>query len=147
MRNRFLAAGLVATAVLIAAGCGSSGGTSGTGGNTSSSSSIKTAKIGGATVLTNSKGFTLYWFAPDSRAASRCTGQCAAYWPPVTGDPQAGRGIPGTFGTIRRPGGGRQVTYDGHPLYTYVGDKRPGQANGNDLDLNGGLWYEMRVSG
>ena len=39
------------------------------------------------------------------------------------------------------------MTYDGHPLYTYVGDKGPGQANGNDLDLNGGLWYEMRVSG
>ena len=39
------------------------------------------------------------------------------------------------------------MTYDGHPLYTYIGDNGPGQANGNDLDLNGGLWYEMRVSG
>jgi len=108
---------------------------------------LKTAEVGGVSVLTDAHGLTLYWFAPDSPVASRCTGQCAAYWPPVTGDPQAGRGIPGTFGTIHRPGGGRQVTYDGHPLYTYVGDKGPGQANGNDLDLNGGLWYEMRVSG
>ena len=65
----------------------------------------------------------------------------------MTGDPQVGRGIPGTFGTIYRSDGGQQVTYDGHPLYTYVGDRGPGQANGNDLDLNGGLWYEMRVSG
>ena len=109
--------------------------------------SLKTAVVGGVSVLTDAHGLTLYWFAPDSPVASRCTGTCAAYWPPVTGDPQAGRGIPGTFGTIYRPDGGQQVTYDGHPLYTYVGDKGPGQANGNDLDLNGGLWYEMRVSG
>jgi predicted lipoprotein with Yx(FWY)xxD motif len=40
-----------------------------------------------------------------------------------------------------------QATYDGHPLYTYIGDNGPGQANGNDLDLNDGLWYEVRVSG
>ena len=53
----------------------------------------------------------------------------------------------GRFGTISRPGGAQQMTYDGHPLYTYIGDNGPGQANGNKLDLNGGLWYEMRVSG
>jgi predicted lipoprotein with Yx(FWY)xxD motif len=98
-------------------------------------------------VLANAHGLTLYWFAPDSSASSRCTGSCAAYWPPVTGDPQAGQGIPGRFGTISRPGGGHQMTYDGHPLYTYIGDNGPGQANGNNLDLNGGLWYEMRVAG
>lgn len=108
---------------------------------------LKTAEVGGISVLTDARGLTLYWFAPDSPAASRCTGSCAAYWPPVTGHPRVGRGIPGTFGTIHRPGGGQQVTYDGHPLYTYVGDQGPGQANGNNLDLNGGLWYEMRVSG
>ena len=107
---------------------------------------LKTTWIGGAAVLTDAHGLTLYWFAPDSPAVSRCTGSCAAYWPPVTGDPKAPPGIPGRFGTISRPGG-RQVTYNGHPLYTYLGDKGPGQANGNDLDLNGGLWYEMRVSG
>jgi predicted lipoprotein with Yx(FWY)xxD motif len=114
---------------------------------TTAGTTLKVTKIGGVPVLANDRGLTLYWFAPDSPAASRCTGECAAYWPPVTGDPQAGQGIPGTFGTISRPGGGRQMTYDGHPLYTYVGDSGPGQANGNDLDLNGGLWYEMRVSG
>ncbi len=108
---------------------------------------LRTAEIGGVAVLTNAHGLTLYWFAPDTSAASRCTGSCAAYWPPVTGDPRIGRGIPGRLGTIRRPGGGLQATYDGHPLYTYIGDSRPGQANGNNLDLNGGLWYEMRVSG
>jgi predicted lipoprotein with Yx(FWY)xxD motif len=108
---------------------------------------LKTAEVGGVSVLTDAQGLTLYWFAPDSPAASQCTGSCAAYWPPVTGNPRVRRGVPGRFGTIYRPDGGQQVTYDGHPLYTYIGDQGPGQANGNDLDLNGGLWYEMRVSG
>jgi predicted lipoprotein with Yx(FWY)xxD motif len=108
---------------------------------------LKTAKVGGVTVLTNADGLTLYWFAPDTAATSRCTGSCAAYWPPVTGNVIAGPGVPGKLGTIRRPGGALQVTYDGHPLYTYIGDSGPGQAHGNDLDLNGGLWYEVRVSG
>ncbi len=114
---------------------------------TTAGATLKVTNVRGVPVLANAHGLTLYWFAPDSPAASRCTGSCAAYWPPVTGDPQAGRGIPGRFGTISRPGGGQQMTYDGHPLYTYIGDNGPGQAKGNHLDLNGGLWYEMRVSG
>jgi predicted lipoprotein with Yx(FWY)xxD motif len=113
---------------------------------TTAGTTLKVTKVRGVAVLANAHGLTLYWFAPDSSAASTCTGSCAAYWPPVTGDPQAGQGIPGTFGTIIRPGGGQQMTYDGHPLYTYIGDNGPGQANGNNLDLNGGLWYEMRVA-
>jgi predicted lipoprotein with Yx(FWY)xxD motif len=108
---------------------------------------LKTARIGGVTVLTNANGLTLYWFAPDTPTTSKCTGSCAAYWPPVTGSPKAGPGVTGKLGTIRRPDGGLQATYDGHPLYTYVGDSGPGQARGNNLNLNGGLWYEVRVSG
>jgi predicted lipoprotein with Yx(FWY)xxD motif len=106
---------------------------------------LKTTTIRGITVLTNARGLTLYWFASDSPAASRCTGSCAAYWPPVAGTPKAGRGITGKLGTIRRPGGAAQATYDGHPLYTYAGDSAPGQARGNKLDLNGGYWYEVRA--
>ena len=107
---------------------------------------LKTATIGGVTVLTSANGFTLYWFVPDSPSASRCTGSCAAYWPPVTGIPAAGPGVTaGKLGTIKRPGGTTQATYDGHPLYTYVGDNAPGQARGNKLDLNGGYWYEVRA--
>ena len=53
----------------------------------------------------------------------------------------------GKLGTISRGGRSVQATYDGHPLYTYIGDSGPGQATGNNLDLNGGLWYEVRVSG
>jgi predicted lipoprotein with Yx(FWY)xxD motif len=108
---------------------------------------LKTAEIGGVAVLTNASGFTLYWFAPDTPAASKCSGECASYWPPVTGDPKAGPGVTGRLGTVSRGSGTVQATYDGHPLYTYVGDNGPGFANGNNLDLNGGLWYEARVSG
>jgi len=108
---------------------------------------LKTAKISGIAVLTNTSGLTLYWFAPDTSAISKCTGSCTAYWPPVTGNPKAGPGVTGKLGTIKRPGGGVQATYDGHPLYTYIGDNGPGQAQGNNLNLNGGLWYEVRVSG
>ena len=107
---------------------------------------LKAAQIGGVAVLTNAQGLTLYWFAPDTPTTSRCTGECAAYWPPIGGDSRVGPGVTGKLGTVRRPGGGLQATYDGHPLYTYIGDSGPGQAKGNKLDLNGGLWYEVRVS-
>jgi predicted lipoprotein with Yx(FWY)xxD motif len=107
---------------------------------------LKTTTIGGTTVLTNAKGFTLYSFAPDTPASSKCYGSCAAYWPPVTGTTAAGQGLPGKVATITRTGGSHQLTYNGHPLYTYIGDTAPGQARGNNLNLNGGLWREIRVS-
>ena len=107
---------------------------------------LKTARIGSVDVLTNADGLTLYWFAPDTSTGSKCFGSCATYWPPVSGSPAAGPGVTGKLGTIKRPGGGLQATYNGHPLYTYIGDSAPGQANGNDLDLNGGFWYDIRVS-
>jgi predicted lipoprotein with Yx(FWY)xxD motif len=108
---------------------------------------LKTATDNGTTVLTNGRGFTLYWFAPDTPSRSDCTGTCAQYWPPVTGRPTAGPGLAVRLGTITRPDGSAQVTYDRHPLYTYIGDTAPGQANGNGLNLNGGLWHEVTVPG
>jgi predicted lipoprotein with Yx(FWY)xxD motif len=113
---------------------------------TSTATSLKTTVIGGTTVLTNARGFTLYSFAPDTPTASKCYGSCAAYWPPVTGTAPASPSLPGRIGTITRTGGARQLTYNGHPLYTYIGDTAPGQASGNNLNLNGGLWHEVRVS-
>jgi predicted lipoprotein with Yx(FWY)xxD motif len=107
---------------------------------------LKTAKIGTVTVLTNARGLTLYWFAPDTAARSACYGTCAAYWPPVAGSSAAGPGVTGRAATIRRSDGSTQATYNGHPLYTYVGDTAPGQASGNNLNLNGGLWHEVTVS-
>lgn len=107
---------------------------------------LERAMVGGAEVVTDARGYTLYWFAPDTPTASRCSGSCAAYWPPVIGSPRAGAGLPGKLATIRRRDGRRQASYAGHPLYRYVGDSRPGEANGNDVFLNGGEWHEMRVS-
>ena len=108
---------------------------------------IKTGKVGGVTVLTNAKGLTVYTFAADSPGKSNCYGDCAAYWPPVTGSPSPAPGIPGHFGTTTRTDGTKQVTWNGHPIYTYVADGGPGQAQGNNLNLNGGLWKEIVVSG
>jgi predicted lipoprotein with Yx(FWY)xxD motif len=112
-----------------------------------STTTLKAADIHGVSVLTNARGYTLYWFAPDSSTTSRCYGTCAAYWPPVVGSPSAMPDVAGSFSTLTRTGGKRQVTYNGHPLYTYVGDSAPGQATGNHINLNGGEWYEMKVSG
>jgi predicted lipoprotein with Yx(FWY)xxD motif len=98
-------------------------------------------------VLTSAKGFTLYSFVPDTATKSNCNGACATYWPPVKGPATAGAGVTGKLGTITRSDGSTQVTYDGHPLYTYVGDTAPGQAKGNGLNLSGGVWHEVTASG
>ena len=107
----------------------------------------KTARVGGVTVLTNSRGFTLYRFAPDTPAKSNCNASCAAYWPPVKGPAGAGPGVTGRLATTWRADGSVQETYNGHPLYTYIADTAPGQARGNNITLNGGLWHEMTPSG
>jgi predicted lipoprotein with Yx(FWY)xxD motif len=156
MNKRWLAPAGLAAAVLITA-CGSSTNTTGSGATSGAapassapaagSSALKTAKIGGATVLTNAKGFTLYWFVPDTSTQSKCNGSCATYWPPVKGPATAGAGVTGKLGTITRSDGSTQATYNGHPLYTYVADSAPGQAKGNGLNLSGGVWHEVTVSG
>jgi predicted lipoprotein with Yx(FWY)xxD motif len=144
----------VAVAVISAVALGlTAGALAGAGGTASPASAaasgtqLKTATIGGTTVLTNGAGRTLYGFAPDTSAKSVCYGSCAVYWPPVGGPLTAGPGVTGKLSTIARTGGGTQETYNGHPLYTYVGDSGPGQANGNNLNLNGGLWHEVVVTG
>jgi len=156
-RNRLrmlLAVLAVAAAAAVLAACSSSG-TSSAGGNGSTSTSspaaattgnLKTTTIGGATVLTNAKGFTLYSFAPDTPTKSNCNGACAQFWPPVKG-PATASGVKGTFGTIKRSDGSTQATFDGHPLYAFVGDTAPGQAKGNGLNAAGGLWHEITTSG
>lgn len=149
MGSRSLAVVGLAAAALIAAGCGSSNTPSSTQSGTASASanSIATTQIGGVTVLTNAKGFTLYWFAPDTSSTSNCNGSCATLWPPVKGPATAGAGVTGTLHTITRQDGSTQATYNGHPLYTYSGDGAPGQAKGNGLNASGGVWHEVTVSG
>jgi predicted lipoprotein with Yx(FWY)xxD motif len=141
-----------ATAATALVACSSSGASSSSPSSSSSSpaaaasSTVKTATIAGVTVLTNSKGFTLYSFAPDTSTTSKCNGTCAQNWPPVTG-PVTASGVTGTFGTIKRSDGSVQATFDGHPLYTFAGDTAPGQAKGNGLNASGGLWHEITTSG
>jgi predicted lipoprotein with Yx(FWY)xxD motif len=158
MRKIWGVAGLATLAIALSA-CASSSSSSTTSGSTpagsgpassaaaSGGTALAARTIGGQQVLTNSQGFTLYWFAPDTSTTSKCTGSCATLWPPVKGPATAGAGVTGTLGTVTRPDGTTQATYDGHPLYTYVADTAPGQANGNGLNVSGGLWYEMTVSG
>jgi len=101
--------------------------------------------IAGKDLLTDAKGLTLYTFVPDSVNKSVCYGDCATYWPPVPGNMSAGPGVTGKIGTITRTDGTTQATYDGHPLYTYIGDHSPGQDGGNNINLNGGLWKDVPV--
>ena len=140
------AAALVACSSAGASPAPSSSGSSSSSAAAAAAGTVKTATIGGATVLTNSKGFTLYSFAPDTSTTSKCNGTCAQSWPPLTG-PVTGTGVTGTFGTITRSDGSTQATFDGHPLYTFTGDTAPGQAKGNGLNVAGGLWHEVTTSG
>ena len=103
-------------------------------------------------MLVNGEGRTLYMFEPDKRTKVTCLGSCAAVWPPLkvsegekavaSGEAQAS-----LLDSYPNPAGGRVVTYADWPLYTYVGDPSPGTANGQALDLNGGLWYVLAPSG
>ena len=147
MRKRWLVPVSLAAAALIATGCGSSS-SAGNAGGGSNTSQLTKAKIGGATVLTNAKGRTLYWFAPDTSTTSKCTSaQCVKFWPPLVGPVTAGSGVTGKLGTITRSDGSTQATWNGHPLYTFKGDTASGQANGNGQNVNGGVWHEASLSG
>ena len=161
MRNRWWAAPIVAGAAALLAACGSSGSPSTSASSHSmapsvsttpqgtSSSTIMTHSTSKGTVLTNAQGKTLYWFAIDTPTKSNCNGSCASFWPPVKGPVVAGSGVTlmHGFGTITRSDGTVQATYNGHPLYTYVGDSAAGQVNGNGKNLSGGLWWAMTSSG
>jgi predicted lipoprotein with Yx(FWY)xxD motif len=160
MRGKWWASAGLAAVALVATACGSSSSSSSSTPAASSaapasspsqpppsSSTVKTATIGGATVLTDSKGRTLYWFAPDTATKSNCNGSCATVWPPVKGPVTAGSGVTGKLGTITRADGSTQAVYNGHPLYTYTGDTAPGQNKGNGLNASGGVWHQVTASG
>jgi len=102
-------------------------------------------------VLVNAKGVTLYLFEKDKHGKSACTGACARAWPPlvVKGRPTASGGVHANLlGTTHRSDGTTQVTYAGHPLYTYIGDnKRPGKTTGEGSKAFGAEWYVLGVNG
>ena len=159
MRNSWLVPVGAIAATLVVAACGSSSSTTGSSGGSGSSpaasapaaavtgGALGTMKVSGATLLTNAKGFTLYWFVPDTSTTSKCNGTCAHYWPPVPGPVTAGSGVTGKLGVITRSDGTKQATWNGHPLYTYIADTAPGIAKGNKVNASGGLWYDITRSG
>jgi predicted lipoprotein with Yx(FWY)xxD motif len=151
-----LALALAIVSLLVAAGCGSS--SSSDSGKTSSSSS--SAKASNATVdlhktdvgdvLTGPSGRTLYLFEKDKSPKSTCSGECANDWPPLmaSGKPAAGSGVKASMlGTSMRSDGKEQVTYNGHPLYYFEGDKKAGQTAGQGVDAFGAEWYVVGANG
>jgi predicted lipoprotein with Yx(FWY)xxD motif len=168
-RTIYALALLAIAAALAIAGCGGSsdgetgGGLYGgkEGGATSTAESPPGAESGAAVltvasapkvgaILVDSKGFTVYDFHKDKGTTSSCYGACAEGWPPVLteGAPSSGEGaMAGELGTTQRKDGTTQVTYAGHPLYTFAGDSKPGEANGNDVDAFGAEWYALKGNG
>ena len=149
------AAGLVLGSLLIAACGGSSPSTA------ASSPSPSAAVAGGAKVavatnakygqiLVDDKGITLYLFVADTGTSSTCYSSCASIWPPLltVGAPQAGTGADQSLvGTTTRTDGKVEVTYAGHPLYSYVGDAHPGDITGQALNQFGAEWYVVGPGG
>ena len=101
-------------------------------------------------VLVDPQGMTVYDFHKDKGGTPTCYGACAQAWPPVVsaGEPQPGNGASASMlGTVERKDGTMQVTYAGHPLYTFIEDKKPGEANGNDVSAFGAQWYALMGNG
>ena len=102
------------------------------------------------TILVDARGRTLYLFEKDRNGVSMCDSACAKNWPPLTSDatPRAGKGVHRSLLRLARSRNGtRQVTYAGHPLYTFVGDKRSGQTAGEGLDVFGAEWFTVAANG
>lgn len=164
MKRRVLLALAPAAAALVIAGCGGSGSGSGQGsyvGGAAAAGGKTTANAGAATTvalrklkvgtaLVDAQGRTLYLFQADTGSTSNCNGACASVWPPVTtsAKPMAGHGVDAAkLGTTKRSDGTLEVTYNGHPLYRYAADAKPGQAAGQGLNQFGAEWYVLDRNG
>jgi predicted lipoprotein with Yx(FWY)xxD motif len=111
---------------------------------------LKLRKTGLGKVLVDSKGRTLYAFGHDKKNKSRCSGQCAANWPPAgsPAKPTVAKGITKSkLKVIKRGDGSRQLSYNGHPLYRFIADGKPGDTNGENITAFGGTWHVLSKSG
>ena len=111
---------------------------------------VRVAKTNLGNVLVNSKGRTLYLFQADQGTTSACSGACAAAWPPVraSGTPKAGKGTQASLLTTSpRSDGKAQVVYNGHPLYTFQGDKKAGDTTGQGVNAFGAQWFALSGTG
>lgn len=132
-----MAFALVVVGSVLLAACGSNSTTNASSGS-GASPTIQAQNVGNlGMVLVDSTGMTLYFLKGETAAAIKCTGSCATEWPPLTVtsgvQPTVGSGVPGQVGTVQRPDGSLQVTYDDKPLYTFVGDSGAGQATGQGV--------------
>lgn len=103
-------------------------------------------------VLAEANGHSLYMFSSDKTGKSSCSGSCANTWRPdlTGGKPTAAKGSgvnANLLGTAKRSNHVQQVTYKGHPLYAFVGDKKPGQIGGEGANKFGGHWYLVNTAG
>ncbi len=102
-------------------------------------------------ILATGGGNTLYDFVPDTPTHSACLNDdCVLQWPPLleSGPVTVGKGVDASLvGTLHRPGGSTQLSYGGHPLYTYNLDVTPGMVTGQAVDQDGGLWYVLNAKG
>jgi predicted lipoprotein with Yx(FWY)xxD motif len=148
----FAAMALVAAVV---AGCGGGGNqaTAASGGSNAAggSSTIGVSDNGDlGKILVDANGRTVYLFEKDGGPKSTCFGACATEWPPLTtsGKPSAGSGVTAAMlGTTKRSDGKTQVTYNGHPLYLFEADKKPGDTTGQNVDAFGAEWYVLSPAG
>jgi predicted lipoprotein with Yx(FWY)xxD motif len=111
---------------------------------------VSTATTSLGRILVDSRGRTLYLFQKDTNGKSACAGQCATFWPPLiaSGKPVAAAGAKASLlGTTKRADGRMQVTYNHHPLYTFVKDTKRGQTNGEALSAFGAKWYGVSPAG
>ncbi|HEY1777875.1 MAG TPA: hypothetical protein VGG41_17100 [Solirubrobacteraceae bacterium] len=116
----------------------------------SGSVKISTRTVAGlGKVLVSSTGRTLYMFVPDKQKKVTCVSTCAKIWPPVFGSKAKATGgaKQSLIGSDKDPAGGRVITYHHWPLYLYLGDPKAGSANGQALNMNGGLWYALSPAG
>jgi predicted lipoprotein with Yx(FWY)xxD motif len=149
----FLASAAVIPLVALAvAACGGGGAATASPPKTSTgaSATLEVASSSLGSILVNSTGRTLYLFKADVGAKSACTGACATAWPPLlaTGKPTAGTGLTASkLATITRSDGTQQVTYNGHPVYLFIKDKKPGQTTGQGVTAFGAAWYALTPAG
>lgn len=149
----FLAsAAVIPLVALTIAACGGGGAATAATPTTSSGApaTVGVASTGLGSILVNSTGRTLYLFKADVGTKSACTGACAAAWPPLlaTGKPTAAAGLTASkLGTTTRSGGKQQVTYNGHPLYLFVQDHKPGQTTGQGVTAFGAPWFALTPAG
>ena len=139
----------LAALALAACGGGDSGSAAPPKTNSGAPATIGVASGDLGTILVDSQGRTLYLFQKDTGTKSACTGECATDWPPLeAGKPTEGTGVNASLvGTTKRSDGEAQVTYNGHPVYRFKGDKNPGDTNGEGLNAFGGGWYALSASG